>query len=239
MTRESPVITARLTALRKNRMHIKSIVLTGSLVLCASAANAAFIEYNTALAPNPTPISTTFSVPLFNSSLGTLNNVSLSLVSNIVGRIDVFNNLSTPQTFTNAFATIPVTVTANTPDATSVTAVAITLLPSGTATPGFPISSFTGIASTASNSVHVLPFNFAAYTGLGGGSALFTAASAGGSYGGTSVPGLFFGGSAVADGSFTIRYDYDAAPAVPVPAAAWLLGSGLLSLGAAWRRKRV
>lgn len=219
-------------------MNIKSMVLTGTLVLCTGATHAAFIEYSTALASNPTPFSTTFSVPLFDSHLGTLSSVTLSLVSNIVGRIDVFNNLGTPQAFTNAFATIPVTVTSHTPDATSVTAVAISLAPSGTATPGFPITSFTGIAATASNAVNVAPVNFAAYMGLGGGSALFTAASNGGSYGGTSVPGLFFGGSAVADGNFTVRYDYDAVSAVPVPAAALLLGSGVLSFGAAWRRKR-
>ena len=219
-------------------MNLKAMVLSGALVLCTGAAPAAFVEYSTALAPNPTPFSTTFSVPLFDSHLGTLSSVTLSLVSNIVGRIDVFNNLSTTQSFTNAFATIPVTVTSHTPDATSVTAVAISLVPSGTATPGFPITSFTGIASTASNAVHVSPADFAAYVGLGSGSALFTAASNGGSYGGTSLPGLFFGGSAVADGNFTVRYDYDAVSAVPVPAAALLLGSGVLSLGAAWRRKR-
>ena len=228
-------ITLPPTSLRKKRMNLRSIVLTGSLVLCVGAANAAFIEYNTVLAPSSTP----FSVPLFNSSLGTLNNVSLSLVSRIVGRIDVFNNLGTPQAFTNAFVSIPVTVTANTPDATSVTAVAIAALASGTAAPGFPISSFTGIVGTASNSVNVLPLNFAPYIGLGGSSASFTANRTDGTFGGTSVPGLFFGGSAVADGLFTVRYSYDAVSAVPVPASALLLGSGLLSLGAAWRRKRI
>lgn len=219
-------------------MNIRSIVLTGSLVLCANTANAAFVEYSTPLASNSTPFSTTFSVPLFNSSLGTLNSVTLSLVSNIVGRIDVFNNLSAPQGFTNAFATIPVTVTSSTPDATVVSAVATAWLASGTAAPGFPISSFAGIAASASNSVSVLPVNVVHYIGLDGGSALFTAASTGGSYGGTSVPGLFFGGSAVADGSFTVRYDYNAVSAVPLPATALLFGSGLLSLGAAWRRRR-
>lgn len=219
-------------------MSIPSIVLAGSLALCASAASAAFVEYNTVLPSSSTPFSTTFSVPLFNSQLGTLNGVTLSLVSNIVGRIDVFNNLGTSQGFTNAFASIPVTVRSDSPDATSVTAVAVSVLASGTASPGFPISSFPGITSTASNSVHVLPVNFASYIGTGSGTALFTASSNGGSYGGTSVPGLFFGGSAVADGAFTIRYDYDAVSAVPVPAAALLFGSGLLSLGAVCRRKR-
>lgn len=232
-------ITLPPASLRKKRMNLRLIVLTGSLVLCVGAANAAFIEYNTVLAPSSTPFSTTFSVPLFNSSLGTLNNVSLSLVSHIIGRIDVFNNLGTPQTFTNAFVSIPVTVTANTPDATSVTAVAIAALASGTAAPGFPISSFTGIVGTASNSVNVLPLNFAPYIGMGGTSASFTANRTDGTFGGTSVPGLFFGGSAVADGLFTVRYSYDAVSAVPVPASALLLGSGLLSLGAAWRRKRI
>lgn len=219
-------------------MNLKVMVLSGALVLCTGAAHAAFVEYSTTIASNPTPFSTTVSVPLFDSQLGTLNGVTLSLMSNIVGRIDVFNNLSTAQSFTNAFASIPVTVTSHTPDATSVTAVAISMVASGTATPGFPITSFTGIPATASNAVNVSPVNFASYMGSGGGSALFTAASNGGSYGGTSLPGLFFGGSAVADGNFTVRYDYDAVSAVPVPAAAWLMGAGVLSLGAAWRRKR-
>ena len=226
------------THFRNCIMSFKSVALSGSMALCASVANAAFVEHSMVLASNPTPFSTTFSVPLFNSSLGTLNGVTLSLVSNIVGRIDVFNSLGTSKGFTNAFAAIPVTVTSNTPDATSVTAVATALLASGPATPGFPISSFPGISVTASNSVNVLPLNFAAYIGMGGGSALFTASSTGGTYGGTSVPGLFFGGSAVADGLFTVRYDYDAVSTVPVPAAALLFGSGLVALGAVWRRKR-
>lgn len=239
MTHPPLAPAALLPSSRKIRMRISLIVLAGSLALCAGAASAAFVEYSTVLPSNPTPFSTTFSVPLFNSNLGTLNGVTLSLVSNIVGRIDVFNNLGTPQGFTNAFASIPVTVRSGGPDATSVTAVAVSVLSSGTATPGFPISSFAGIASTASNSVNVLPVNFASYIGAGGVNALFTASSTGGSYGGTSVPGLFFGGSAVADGAFTVRYDYDAVSTVPVPAAALLFGSGLLSLGAVWRRRRL
>ena len=229
------------TSLRKSQMNIKCIVLMGSLVLSASAANAALVEYTRTLASGPTPFSSTFSLPLFDSTLGTLTGVSFSLLSNVTGSIDVINILSTPQAFTDAFARIPVKVTSSTLDATSVTATYITLLGSGTALSalsGTPVNSFTGPTGTASNSVNVLSADIAKYVGLGGGTALFTAATTGANFGGTSVPGVFFGGSAVADATFKIQYEYSPVSAVPVPAAALLFGSGLISLGAVWRRKR-
>lgn len=238
MTHVSLSATVFPTSLRKSLMKIKSIVLAGGLMLSAAAANAALVEYTRTLASSPTPFSSTFSLPLFDSSLGTLNGVSFSLLSNVTGSIDVINILSTPQAFTDAFSRIPVKVTSGTLDATSVTATYITLLASGTALSGVPVNSFTGVAGTASNSVNVLSADIAKYVGLGGGAALFTAATTGANFGGTSVPGVFFGGSAVADATFKIQYDYSPVSAVPVPAAALLFGSGLMSLGAAWRRKR-
>ena len=238
MTQDCPAATPLLNSTRKSRMNIKSVVLTGSLMLCASAANAAVVEYSSVLASNPTPFSTTFSLKLFDSSLGTLNGVSFSLLSHVTGSIDVINILGTPQAFTDAFARIPVKVTSSTLDATSVTATYITMLASGTALSGVLVNSFPGVTGTASNSVSVLSADIAKYVRLGGGDAMFTAATTGANFGGTSVPGVFFGGSAVADAKFTIQYDYSPVSAVPVPAAALLFGSGLMSLGAAWRRKR-
>lgn len=238
MTQDCPAATPLLNSTRKSRMNIKSVVLTGSLMLCASAANAAVVEYSSVLASNPTPFSTTFSLKLFDSSLGTLNGVSFSLLSHVTGSVDVINILSTPQAFTDAFARIPVKVTSSTLDATSVTATYITMLASGTALSGVLVNSFPGVTGTASNSVSVLSADIAKYVRLGGGDAMFTAATTGANFGGTSVPGVFFGGSAVADAKFTIQYDYSPVSAVPVPAAALLFGSGLMSLGAAWRRKR-
>ena len=238
MTQDCPDATSFLNSTRKSRMKIKSMVLTGSLMLCASAANAAVVEESVVLASNPTPFSTTFSLKRFDSTLGTLNGVSFSLLSHVTGSIDVINILSTPQAFTDAFARIPVKVTSGTLDATSVTATYITMLASGTALSGGPVNSFPGVTGTASNSVNVLPSDIAKYVGLGGGTVMFTAATTGANFGGTSVPGVFFGGSAVADATFKIQYDYSPVSAVPVPAAALLFGSGLMSLGAAWRRKR-
>lgn len=233
--------TTSLTSLRKSRMNIKLIVLTGSLVLSASAANAAVVEYTRTLAASPTPFSSTFSLPLFDGTLGTLTGVNFSLLSNVSGSIDVINILSTPQAFTDAFARIPIKVTSNTLDATSVTATYITSLASGTALSalsGIPVNSFPGITGTVSSSVNVLPADISKYVGLGGGTALFTATTTGANFGGTAVPGVFFGGSAVADATFKIQYDYSPVSAVPVPAAALLFGSGLISLGAVWRRNR-
>ncbi len=223
-------------------MNPKSIFLAAGLALggitTSHTANAALVEYSATVAAQSTPFSSSFSVPLFDGSLGALGGVTLTLVSNIVGQIDVFNNLRTAQNFSNAFAQIPVTVTATTPDATVVTSTATASLASGSAAAGPGISSFSGIASSASSATSVAAGSIANYIGSSGATALFTAASNGGNFGGSSVPGLFFGGSATASGTFTISYLYEPVAAVPLPAAALLWGSGLLSLGAAARRRR-
>ncbi|MDL2338957.1 MAG: choice-of-anchor E domain-containing protein [Pseudomonadota bacterium] len=217
-------------------MNIRSTLLSIGLLVGGGAAQAAYVESSTAFSFQSSPIPAGFSVPLFNGSLGTLNSIYLALTTNIVGEIDVYNPGAAVKSFTNAFARIPVTVTMKTPDATSVTAWATSTLASGNAAPGF--NAYPAIASSGSNSVHVLSADFANYVGPGTGSAFFTAAAGDGTFGGTTGSNLFFGGSAAASGIFTVRYDYDPVSAVPVPAAAWLLGSGLVSLGATLRRRR-
>lgn len=214
-------------------MKIPSTLLAAGLLLGGSAAHAALVPYSTTFAPQPTPFSTSFLVPQFDSSLGSLNSITLTLATHIVGEINVYNLGTTAKPFSNAFAQIPVTVT--TPDATSITITTTATRATGSAAAG--LSTFSGIDSRASTTVNVLPAYFAGYIGNGGSTLLFSLASGDGTYGGTSAPGLLFGGAALVDGVFTVGYDYDPVSAVPVPAAAWLLGSGLLSLGAAWRRR--
>jgi hypothetical protein len=77
-----------------------------------------------------------------------------------------------------------------------------------------------------------------AYTGSGTAQAFFSVGNTNGTYGGTGVPGLFFGGLAFADGRFTVKYDYSPVSAVPLPAAGWLLLSGMLTMALLKRRRR-
>lgn len=210
--------------------HCALAPLAVALAIGSSSASAAFVEYSSTIAPQTAPFSTSFTVQKFDSSFGTLTGILLSLSSNIVARIDIWSNLSSPASFTNAFASFPITVTALSPDATSVSASPIATLASGTALPSMPgsfINTYPGLAASASGTTAVTPANWAFYVGLGGGSASFTANVANGSYGGTGPFGLFFSGSGTADGVFKIRYDFDTPAAVPLADNLALLAASL------------
>jgi hypothetical protein len=212
----------------------RSFVLAAGLAAAASASRADFVEYSSTIASAYTPFSTTFEVQKFDSSLGLLTSITLSLSSTIVGEIDVFNSTTAPQPFTSAFASVPVSVTTATPNITSVSATATALLASGVAAPGF--NAYPGISGSGTGSTIVAPSDFFYYVGLGSGMANFVAASTTGTFGGTSVPGVYFSGAALADGLFTIRYDYNV-PAVPLPPAGWLFAAGLVGIAGFIRRR--
>ncbi len=204
------------------------------LAFVAGSASAAFVQYNTTISPQAGPFASNFTTQKFDTNLGTLTGVLLTLSSNISAQIDVWNTLPTAAAFSNAFATFPLTVTAQTPDATSLTATSTATLTSGTALPSLPsnfVNTFSGFTSLALNATNVAPANWAYYMGLGGGTLSFPVAAGYGSHGGTGPSGLFFGGSGAADASFTVRYDY-LASAAGVPTAVPLPGSAALLLPA-------
>src|SRR5262249_9395682 len=109
---------------------------------------------------------TQVTLPEFNTSLGTLTDITLTLKSSISTEVDVINLTNTAQRFTNASATAPLTITG--PDATSITATAIATVASGMAHAGpFVITHFAPVSQTALTKVHVPNENFGSYEGSG------------------------------------------------------------------------
>lgn len=205
-------------------------------LLAAGSANALTISYSHNTPLSSVPFSDTFNLQLFDTTLGSLTGITIDLVSNVTGQVDIFNGTGSAQSFTNASAIAPVTVTG--PAATSTTVNATATVASGTAVVGN--SSYAGLTGTQSNSVNILAANFSAYEGVGTTFGSFTTSSTGGSFSGSSVSGVYFSGSATADGTVTVTYNY--MTAAPVPEAdtyAFMaLGLGLVGMLARRRQSR-
>jgi hypothetical protein len=213
-------------------------VFAGGLSL-AGAVHAAMVEYSTSFTSQASAYSSPFSFQLFNPSLGTLNSVVLSLSSNLTGGVQVYSTLAGNTAFTNASSEVPVTVSVSAPGDVSawVSGPARFAMASGTAVSG--VNQFKGSSSTAvSTTVNVEASEFQDYTGTGTAQAMFSVGNGNGTYGGTGVPGLFFGGMAFADGLFSVNYTYTEVSAVPLPPAGWLLLSGLVSMALIKRRRQ-
>ncbi|MGA2052577.1 MAG: choice-of-anchor E domain-containing protein [Opitutales bacterium] len=204
------------------------------LALATSAGAQVIIQTFTIPSGTSVPFSQNFTFNTFNPALGILGNVTLSLSTSITAEIDIFNANATPQPFTNATATIPVTLTG--PGSATVLATAIAGPVSGTASPG--LNAFPGLPASASTTVNVLPTNWGFYENPPSGiTGTLNVSAAGGNYNGTPIPGVFFGGSATAGATVTLEYDYSTA--IPEPGATAFLTAGALGgLGLALRRRK-
>jgi uncharacterized protein (TIGR03382 family) len=204
------------------------------LALATSAGAQVIIQTFTIPAGTSVPFSQNFTFNTFNPALGILGNVTLSLATSITAEIDIFNSNAIPQTFTNATATIPVTLTG--PGPTTVLATAMAGPISGVATPG--INAFPGLPANASTTMNVLPANWGFYENPPSGiTGTLNVSAASGNYNGTPIPGVFFGGSATAGATVTLEYDYQAA--IPEPGATSFLAAGVLGgLGMVLRRRK-
>ena len=210
----------------------------------AGAAQASLVEYHASLASQATgsPASS-FSLQLFDPSLGVLQSVELSFDGSVTDQVRVFNNTAVAQGFTNASASVPVTVGINLPGLVSFSSrlTATASAASGTVSAG-QTAYFNGSANPL-NMATLLEDATAVsrFVGQGGAdhaTALFLVSSGVGTVGGTAASGVYFGSRALALGDVTVSYVYQPVSAVPVPASAWLLGSGVLSMGAFMRRRR-
>lgn len=197
------------------------------LVAMSASASAATVSYSHITPNTAAPFTDNFTLQKFDTTLGALTNILISFATSTTAEVDIFNNTGVNQSFTNASASGPLTL--NGPASATLNAIATATIPSGTVVPLG--NAFPGITGNNSASLTILPASFSAYSGTGTTTAAFSVVIGPGTFSGTSVPGVFFGGSAVAGGTSTITYTYTVPTGTPEPATMGLLGSALLGLG--------
>lgn len=182
----------------------------------------------------------TVTTPEFNTALGTLDSVTITLETEFVGGLQVFNISGVAHDFTGGFANIPLTVSGSSlPTVTGTPGV--TGL-SGTVQPGIG-NSYESPSSTytASNSSGAITTGLATYEGLGdfAYSVCQVSSNCSASFGASQVGGngaLFAGTYGNAGGILEITYNYTSS-GVPEPASMFLVGGILLGGGFFWRRR--
>ena len=216
--------------------------LVAMLGVDVGAANAVPLSYTGSITLQP---STNYagglpvSVTKFDTSLGTLNSVVISIATNESATVQISNFYQPQQdfAFTNAVATVGLLVTGP--------ALYFSLLStsatqaSGTAFQT-SVTSFPGLTGSAFSTPVTEPSaNFGTFEGAGLATMNFTALVTGATFGGSSsAPGgaLFFGGSASLGVDVTVAYDYTPFSA-PEPAGIALIGTAIAALGIARRRR--
>jgi uncharacterized protein (TIGR03382 family) len=218
------------------RISLTLAALVGVGLALGTSAGAQVIVQTFTIPSQAVPFTDSFTFNTFNTSMGLLGGVTLSLSTSVTAEVDIFNSLATNQAFTNANASIPVTLTG--PGPVNITATSTAGPVNGTAIPGF--NAFPGLPASASTTLNVLPAFWSFYENPPSGvTGLLTAAATSGTYSGNANPGVFFGGSAVASGTITLTYFYQAAGTIPEPGTTTFLAAGVLgSLGMVLRRRK-
>jgi hypothetical protein len=210
-------------------MKKRSLSLIAALGLIASLAVAtpsqanSITYFSSVVANQDVPFSVSgLTLPMFNMPGQILTGVTLSVDATIDGDVEIYNASASTLAFTNAFVSIPVTVTG--PNGVTASTTATANVPSGTANPG--INSFAGAVGTSTGLQAVPPGMIMMYVGAGTFNVTLGSTAADATSGGTGGGGqLFFGGTAMAGGTADVTYTYMAA--VPEPASMGLLGIGM------------
>jgi len=213
----------------------------GSLVFFASGASAQVLtEYDVVTytdSPSNIPFTDNFSLPKFDVSDGTLTAVSITLAATTSGEVDVFNNTSITQNYTNASAYIPLSVTG--PGNTTLSLLLTSSGVNGTVAP-FSLAS-TAISPVTGSDTVALTNDLSIWEGSTGQTIPLSLSFAGdGTYGGTGPLQVYFGGDAVGSATATITYTFtNPGMVAPEPDTILLvaIALGFLALGRPARRK--
>jgi hypothetical protein len=208
-------------------------ILSATLIAGTGSAQAALVTYtNNFTLSGSTPYS--FTLNSFDSTLGALTDITLTTTTNITPQVQLINFTNATQSFTNAQSTTNFQLTV---PGQVVTASASTgVISSGVVIPPpFFVTTFSGSPVSQTQTIHLASAIWNNYLGVNPLSlqaVLSNFKSSASFASGT----LGVGGNGLANGAVTIAYTYNAVP-TPLPAAAWLLGSGLLGL-VGMRRKQ-
>jgi hypothetical protein len=200
-----------------------------SMMLSLAVVRADTIEtFTHTTATSSVPFTDTFVLPGFDTSLGTLDSITITFESTGTAQVNVINIAITDESFSGAMAIIPVTLTGPGPVTSTIDLSAGPF--SGSAAPGnTPII---GSPQDVTNTVSVPSADFSLYEGVGPTVSVVVDAGTG-TYSGSGAPGkLFFGGTATAGALTTVEYAYapSSMPTVPEPASMTLLGGALLGI---------
>jgi hypothetical protein len=219
-----------------SKLAVSSLAVAGVFAGVGAASAATFTqEFSFTIPSQTTPFSQAFTLPGFNTSLGTLTGINLMDTVTTIANVNIVNTSSVNQPFTNATASVPLTLTGPGLGSGLVTTATATI-PSGIVTPFPPANNFPGITNTTTGSADIPQSEWAAYTS--GSPVSFTASGSLGTYAGVGSSSLFFGGSAEAGSVVKITYTYDVPDPTATPEPGALLGLGLIGgLGLLAKRK--
>jgi hypothetical protein len=234
----------------RTSLRLSRFLFLVPLLVVAAPLHAASISYNTTFGPSGIPFSpTAYSLPKFDSALGTLTEVILQLEATTSAGSITFDNESGVSTAVTLG--IGATVTANAPSAVAITVVPVQ---SGSTPVGSPVGadddldpdfigadSFTvtgGVGADSDSDSSTDALVLAAYTAAFPGetfdtlidAVLYTNLSASGGFGPLDAT------AGITSGVITVTYNY---VAVPEPASVVLGALGVCALGlVAYRRRR-